>query len=303
MRNATLHQRGLAWAALGVAGFSLTFPATRLAVQFMPVGWVAAGRGVLAGLAAGLFLVWLRAPLPARRYWGRLALIALCTVIAFPWLIAQALSTQSAGYSAILAGAIPLLTALVARMRGGEALPPLFWLAAGAGSLGVMLYGATHFGASAQGNLYLLAAIVCAAVGYAEGGRLAADLGGMRVVSWSVVVAVPFLLPSAMATYPGLNGAPIGAWLAFAYLGLVSQWLAFYPWYRGMVQAGVAQAAQMQQLQVFLTLIVSAVWLGESITWVDGAFAAWVAGCVVVAQRAAQHHRKKIGFARIPAAN
>lgn len=303
MRDATHHTSGLAWAALGVAGFSLTFPATRLAVQYMPVGWVGAGRGVLAGLAAGVLLLWLRAPVPARRYWGRLALIALCTVIAFPWLIAQALSTQSAGYSAILAGAIPLLTALVVRLRGGAALPPLFWLAAGAGSLGVMLYGATHFGASAQGSVYLIAAIFCAAIGYAEGGRLAAELGGMRVVSWSVVMAVPFLLPGALASYPGVDGIPTVAWIAFAYVGLVSQWLAFYPWYRGMLQAGVAEAAQMQQLQVFLTLIVSAVWLGESITWVDGLFAAWVALCVVAAQRAAQRHRMKLAFARIPAVN
>ena len=299
MRQLKFRQSGLAWAALGVTGFSLTFPATRLAVQFMPVAWVGAGRGVLAGLAAGLVLLALRAPLPKRCYWGRLALIALCIVIAFPWLIAQALSTQSAGYSAILAGAIPLLTALVAWLRGGERLPLVFWYAALAGSLGVILYGATHFHASAQGSVYLLAAIVCAAIGYAEGGRLAAELGGMQVVSWSVVLAMPVLFPVALASTPDWSTIPGVAWAAFVYLGLISQWLAFYPWYRGMAQAGVAQAAQVQQLQVFLTLIVSAVWLGESIGWVDAVFAAWVAGCVLFAQRASVYRGAKLARVRI----
>lgn len=288
MQTSTSERAGLVWALLAVTAFSLTFPATKLALQALPVAWVGAGRGALAGLAAGLVLWGTRARLPERRYWGRLAVVALCSVIGFPWLIAQAMTTLTVGYSAIIVGAVPLMTAAIAAWRGGERLSPPFWIAAAAGSVALVAYGATHLGGTIDGSLFLLGAALCAAIGYAEGGRLAAELGGPRVMSWSVVLALPFLLPGAVSAAGEIEapGAAWMPWLAFLYLSLVSQWLAFYPWYKGMTLAGVARAAQVQQIQVFLTLAVSSLWLDESVGWVDALVAAWVVACVVVAQRA-----------------
>lgn len=286
--------RGLLWAGLGVAAFSLTFPLTRVALETLPGDWVGVGRGALASVLAAGYLIAVRAPLPARRHWLALALVSVCAVLVFPWLIAHALQTLSAGHAAIAAGIVPLLTALIAVLRGGERPALRFWLAASAGALGLALYAGSRLrpdsvdlgtaGLDAAGFGALAAAMLASAVAYAEGGKLARELGGWRVMAWSVALALPLLLPLAWAAWPTAP-APLSAWLAFAYLGLVSQLLAFYPWYRGMAQAGIARAAQVQQLQVFITLGVASLWLGETLTGWDAAAALWVAGCVIVAQR------------------
>lgn len=67
---------GTALAALGVASFSLSFPATAWALTgFGP--WTATGlRGVVAGLLAALYLAAVRAPLPPRRHWPALLVVS-----------------------------------------------------------------------------------------------------------------------------------------------------------------------------------------------------------------------------------
>ena len=65
---------GLAWGAAGVAAFSLSLPATRLAVAGgLDPGFVGIGRAVVSGLLAVPVLVFLRQPLPPARLLPRLA--------------------------------------------------------------------------------------------------------------------------------------------------------------------------------------------------------------------------------------
>jgi drug/metabolite transporter (DMT)-like permease len=62
-------------------------------------------------------------------------------------------------------------------------------------------------------------------------------------------------------------------------------YLGFFAWYRGLALAGIARGGQVQQLQALLTLLWSALLLGEhvSFTTVLAAFA--VIGAVVWSQR------------------
>jgi drug/metabolite transporter (DMT)-like permease len=55
-------------------------------------------------------------------------------------------------------------------------------------------------------------------------------------------------------------------WLCLALLGLSSMYLGFFAWYRGLALAGIARGGQVQQLQALLTLVWSALLLGESVT-------------------------------------
>ena len=95
-------------------------------------------------------------------------------------------------------------------------------------------------------------------------------MGGLPVISWALVIAAPVLVvPAAMAAPPNLQW-PAEAWIAFIYVMLVSQFLGFVPWYRGLALGGVAKVSQVQLLQPFLTLLASALWVGESadaVTW------------------------------------
>ena len=63
----------------------------------------------------------------------------------------------------------------------------------------------------------------------------------------------------------GLVASPI-AWLGFGYVSVISQFLAFFAWYQGLAIGGVARVGQVQLLQPFLTILASALLLGEEMT-------------------------------------
>ncbi|WP_445245578.1 EamA family transporter [Microcoleus sp. OTE_8_concoct_300] len=49
------------------------------------------------------------------------------------------------------------------------------------------------------------------------------------------------------------------------YFSVLSQFIAFFAWYHGMAMGGVARVGQIQLLQPFLTLLASAMLLGETL--------------------------------------
>lgn len=278
---------GLAWALLGVASFSLTFPALRVALHGLSPTFVGTGRAVFAALCAAALLRATRQPLPERRHWPALARVALGVVAGFSWLSAEALVHLSAVQAGVMAGLLPLATAAAGAWRAGERPPRTFWAAAVLGSLGVIAYAAGRGGALfGGGDWALLAAVFFAAFGYAEGGRLAREMGGWQVISWALVFAAPLLLIPALLNWPR-HPAPLSAWLGFLYLALVSQWLGFFAWYRGMALAGVTRTSQVQLLQVFFTLTAAWALLDEPVAWSTWLFALWVVAAVGVGRRVA----------------
>ena len=50
---------------------------------------------------------------------------------------------------------------------------------------------------------------------------------------------------------------------SFAYLAVMSQFIGFFAWNKGLAMGGVAKVSQVQLLQTFITLGVSALLLGE----------------------------------------
>ena len=103
--------------------------------------------------------------------------------------------------------------------------------------------------------------------GYAEGGRLARELGGLAVLSWSLVLAAPIVAVPAIvaASRHGLAASP-QAWLGFAYQGTVSMFLGFIAWYRAMAVGGIARVGQLQLVQPVLSVGWGALLLGEPIS-------------------------------------
>lgn len=121
----------LCWGAAGVLAFSLTFPATRLALPAFGPVVTGLGRAVIAAALAGSALLVARAPLPGRSQLMRIAIVSCGVVIGFPLLSALALDHVGAGHAAVLAGLLPAATALAAVARAGERPSWGFWLAAG----------------------------------------------------------------------------------------------------------------------------------------------------------------------------
>lgn len=258
---------GIALAALGVLGFSLSFPATRLALEGFGPLVVGLGRAAIAGVAAAAWLLATRATLPARRDLVPLAKVALGVVVGFPTLSAVALRSVPAGHASITIGVLPLATAALGAARSGERLPRAFWAAAVAGSALVVALAATRSGASlGVGDALLFGGTGLAAMGYAEGGDLARRMGGPRVISWALVLSLPLTAPVALIASGAAGGAGLPsarAWLGLGYVSLVSMFLAFFAWYQGMAKAGVARASQVQLVQPIAGLGWSWLLLGE----------------------------------------
>ncbi len=258
---------GLAFGLLGVLGFSLTLPATRLAVASFDPLIVGLGRSLVAAcLAAPLLLVTGQAR-PTRSQLRGLALVVLGVIIGFPLLTAWAMRIVPASHGAVVLGLLPLATALAAALRAHERPSPTFWCASVAGSLAVVGFAvATGGGSFHPADFALLCSVVLAALGYAEGGRLARELGGWQVICWALLLAAPLLVvPVAYAVCQyGLAATPT-AWAGFAYVSVISMFLAFFAWFHGLAVGGVARVSQLQLLQPFFTLSAAALFLGERV--------------------------------------
>jgi drug/metabolite transporter (DMT)-like permease len=76
-----------------------------------------------------------------------------------------------------------------------------------------------------------------------------------------------------------------GAIMGFLYVSIFSMFLGFFAWYRGLSLGGVARIGQVQLLQPFLTILASALLLGEHLTITILVFAAGVIACVALGKR------------------
>lgn len=290
--------RGWLLGLVGVTLFSLTLPATRIAVAVLDPVLVGLGRALVAAVLAGTLLLATRQPLPRGREWLQLAACAGGVVLGFPLLSAWALQVVPAAHGAVVLGVLPLATALFGALLVQERPSLAFWAVGLLGAALVVVFALREGGGSLLWeDLALLGAVFAASLGYAEGARLSRRLGGWQTISWALVVSIPVLLWPVFeaAGRQDFAAVPAEAWIAFAYVALVSQYLAFFAWYRGLALGGVARVGQVQLLQAFLTLGFAAAINGEAIGWDTALFAAAVVACVALGRR--------LPVARAPAAS
>ncbi|WP_082221083.1 DMT family transporter [Luteipulveratus halotolerans] len=284
---------GLAWGALGVAAFSLTVPLTRIAVGGLSPLFIGSARAVVAAVLAALALAITRQHRPTRRQWVRLALVGGGVVIGFPMLTSYALTSAPAAHGAVVIGLLPAATAVTAVLRGRELPPVAFWVAAGAGAVVAVGFAGAQgggFGSLGWADLLLFGAVVAAAIGYAEGGLLARELGAWQTVSWALVLCAPVML--GLAAGSALSHPPSATatqWAAFAYLAVVSMYLGFFAWYRGLAIGPIAQVSQVQLVQPVLSIGWAVLLVGENLT------AATVLGGLAVIVCAAAAVRVRLG--------
>jgi drug/metabolite transporter (DMT)-like permease len=278
---------------LGVLGFSFTLPFTRVAVEGLDPTFVGLGRAAFAALPAAVLLALWGERLPERATLRRLALVALGVVFGFPLLSALALRELTAAHSAVIVGLLPAATAVMAVARAGERPSRGFWVASGAGLAAVLAFAASQGAGVSGADLLVLGAVALGAIGYAEGGALAREMGGSRVICWALVLSLPVTLPVGLAA--GVAGgldAPAGDWLGFAYVALVSQFLAFFAWYAALARGGVAKIGQVQLVQPLLTLAWAAALFDEQVGAGTLIAALAVVASVVATQRARVEHRQ-----------
>lgn len=244
---------------------------------------------IAAALAAAI-LAWRRERLwPPREIWRPLLVIAATAGVGFGLLSALALRQVDSVHVAVIAGLVPAATAGMAAWRAGERPSGGYWTALALGLAAVAGFAVIQGGGRIRSaDLLILVAIAVAGVGYAEGGILARDYAGWRVISWAVIVALPVSVP---VTAIALIAAPpahvsAGAVAGLGYVGLVSMCLGFFAWYQGMARGGVATIGKLQLAQPALTLGWSALLLAERVSWLSGAAAAVVIAAAAITPNA-----------------
>src|ERR1700691_3865796 len=225
---------GMTLAGVGVVLFSATFPATTIALRGFDAVFIGAGRSVGAALLAGATLWLTRAPRPNRRQFKMLLACVPGVGIGYGVLTAIALDHVTASHAAVVTGLLPAATAVVATWRAGERPGRLFWAASLTGACVVVAFALTSSSAGSvhAADLLLLIALILGAVGYAEGGRLAREMPGWRVICWVVVLALPVSV--ALTVVSGIISPPhpdFASGLALVYLASVTMFVGFFAWY------------------------------------------------------------------------
>lgn len=283
--------RGLSYAFLGVLIFSFTLPMVKLALPGFSPWTLTFGRAALAGLLAAILLKRARVKFPEKKLIGPLLITASGIVIGWPILTTLALTETTSAHAAVITAGLPLATAVLAVFRLHEKVPKAFWAAALVGTFTLVIYAwlnGGQEGSSLKADLFLVGAVVAAAIGYAEGAILSKVMPGWQVVSWCVVLTLPLTMPYFLISlWLGRETHSITSvsLLAFLFTAFGSMYFGFFAWYRGLSELGVARGSQIQLVQSLLTLLWSALLLGEIVTSKTLVAASVVVVCVAITQK------------------
>jgi len=277
-------KKGMLVGFIGIFCFSLTLPATSVAVPYFGATIVGLGRTVIAAIMVGIIFIIKKEKLPNKKQMKSLWIVAIGAVLAFPLLTTFAMKSLPVSHGAIEVALLPLATAGFAMWRGGERLSKRYWIASGIGAIAVLLYAVyLGLGQLQKGDIALIVAVLILGLSYAEGGSLSKELGSWQVIAWAILIGAPFfVIPVGLSVSTDMLQAPIEAWISLLYLAIVSQFLAYVAWYGGMSLGGIARVGQMQYLQPFLMIGFSVIFLGDSITWLTIVLAIIVVICVIV---------------------
>ncbi|MDF9810045.1 drug/metabolite transporter (DMT)-like permease [Aurantimicrobium minutum] len=268
-RISTGRYSGVLWGLLGILIFSFTLPFTRIAVATINPLFLTTGRAALAALFAIIVFAVVRPQRPNKNQVIRLIIVAAGVVIGFPLFTSLALQSVPSAHGTVVIALLPAVTALFVVIRTGERPSFLFWVASIAGAIAVIAFLALSNGFSGFSlpDIFLVLAVISAAIGYTEGGLLSRELGSWQTICWALIIALPVMAPLTiinLAVVP-LSQDPI-AWMCFMYTAIFSMFLGFFAWYRGLAIGPMTTVSQVQLSQPVFTLIWSAVILGEALT-------------------------------------
>ena len=283
----TSESRGLFLGTIAVVMFGLTLPVTRFISPHLDPIFIGLGRASFAAVLAALFLFISRLPIPSRKQFKQISLVALGVVIGFPVCSAWAMQSLPASHGGVVLGVLPLATAAASRLVSDERPSFSFWMVGATGSALVVGYSLLQGGGAILiGDLALFLAVLSASFGYAIGGKLSKEMAGWQVISWALVIAFPVtLIPTIHFAPDDLTQIDEATIIGFLYLALVSQLFGFFIWYKALAIGGIARVSQAQLLQPFVTLLVSAWVLSETVSAITYLFIIAVVAIVAIGKK------------------
>ena len=283
----SIETKGMLIGFVGIAIFSLTLPFTQMAVNEMSPFFLAFGRASIAGICALILLLFNKSKFPNRVQIKKLIIIVVGVVYGFPIFTSIAMTTLPSSHSGIVLGILPLAMSLFAAIKYKEKPSLSFWLTSIFGTFMVISYTfMDNDGSLIIEDLWLLFAILFAAIGYSEGGILSKEMGSIAVISWALVISLPINLFASYVFYE-TSYATISfqAFMSLMYVGLFSMFIGFFFWYNGIAIGGISRVGQVQLIQPFLTIIGAYFLTNEKITFLNILFALIVLIVIIIGRR------------------
>ena len=283
----SIETKGMLIGFVGIAIFSLTLPFTQMAVNEMSPFFLAFGRASIAGICALILLIFNKSKFPNRVQIKKLIIIVVGVVYGFPIFTSIAMTTLPSSHSGIVLGILPLAMSLFAAIKYKEKPSLSFWLTSIFGTFMVISYTfMDNDGSLMIEDLWLLFAILFAAIGYSEGGILSKEMGSIAVISWALMISLPINLFASYVFYE-TSYATISfqAFMSLMYVGLFSMFIGFFFWYKGIAIGGISRVGQVQLIQPFLTIIGAYFLTNEKITFLNILFALIVLIVIIIGRR------------------
>ena len=283
----SIETKGMLIGFIGISIFSLTLPFTQIAVNEMSPFFVAFGRASIAGICALILLMFSKSKFPNKVQIRRLIIIVIGVVYGFPIFTSIAMTTLPSSHSGIVLGILPLAMSLFAAIRYKEKPSNSFWVTSFFGTFLVISYTfIDNNGLLMLEDLWLLFAILFAAVGYSEGGILSKEMGSIAVISWALVISLPINILASYYFYEtSYSSISFQAIISLTYVGLFSMFIGFFFWYKGIAIGGISRVGQVQLIQPFLTIVGAYFLTNEKITTLNILFAFMVLIVIIIGRK------------------
>ncbi|MFE7778178.1 DMT family transporter [Streptomyces sp. NPDC057445] len=262
--NARISSRSFLALVGVVVLWASAFPAIRVGVDGLGVAALSFLRLAIAAVALALVAPFLGVRRPRSRDLPLIALAGATGMTAYQVLLNWGEVHVSAGTASMLISIAPVFSVLLGRAFLSEPVTRHVVVGSGVaigGSVIVALGGgSTGFSA---GALVILAAAVMQGVYHFVSKPLLRRYSGVEVATYAMVAGTVLALPLIPATLRAVAGAPAGALLSVAYLGLLPSALGFVIWGYAVARLPLAVSTAALYLVPPVALIVSFVWLSE----------------------------------------
>lgn len=254
------------------ASFVATKAALRSGLQPDAIVWLRFATGVI--ILGAAVAVNRQFRLPDKKDWGYLALLGFIGITFHQWLQSNGLVTAQANTTAWIVSTTPVFLALLGWAVLKERLRGLQWVGILLSTFGVLMV-------VTRGNLATLVTGKFGTVGdllilvsapnwavfstFSRRGlkKYPAILMMFYVMTFGwIFSSVPFFAAGGLAQIGPVSGI---AWISIAFLGIFCSGLAYIFWYNALQLLPVAQTGAFLYFEPIVTVIVSALLLGEKI--------------------------------------
>lgn len=275
--------------ALGIAMFAGTLPFTRLAIVDFSPWFITFCRALIGAIPA---LIWLVVTKRNFRHPKNFEIFVAGAILifGFPGFMAVAMTTVPASQGSVALGIAPLATAVISTLIAGERHSVWFWILSLFGATIVVAFALVKSGSGldgfSTGYIWMFAAAILASTGYVMSGKLSREMSGTEVICRALVLNLPIIaIGTVWLWQPQFSQPSTAGLISMLYLGLFSMFIGFFAWNTALAMGGIGRIGQVQLLQIFMSLGIAALLLGEEIDLLTIVTASVITGVVFLTRR------------------